>query len=408
MVRWCIIFVQISIEVAPNRAEDPSSNTLPLLCSFLSFVQLELISNLVNMMLRRPLDSEAASRFFRCFFDLHRTPAATHHNASRSYTTKHLSRPSTNGRGQSTSFLNRRYEHSAASAPSTTTPPSPTQSQSEEETLSTHLRLTMRLVPHPITLITSCQPPHPEIPPGEHSPPESHFRGATVSSFNTVTLAPTPLISLNIRLPSSTFTAMQASSTFLAHVLAANSRGARIADAFARGDASAAFAKLVGGGDNQSDDSDPTSTKQDEVQVFTGRATGGAPLVASPGVIQVLRCRPLPGKEVQVGDHVVLVAEVLSILSPPQQSTSARQEEVHGLNYMRSLHREADGEEEAVHGLVYLDGRYSKIGVTVDIAEDPAEENKEKQVQLQKPKQEREVVHRTLGMNVRRGDEHMR
>lgn len=200
---------------------------------------------------------------------------------------------------------------------------------------------------------------------------------------------------------------MQASSTFLAHVLAANNSGARIADAFARGDASVAFAKLVGGGGGG--DSDPVSTQHNkEVQVFTGRATGGAPLVASSGVIKVLRCRPLPGKEVQVGDHVVLVAEVLSILSPPPTTSAPRQEEMRELNYMRSLQQEAagegEGEEEVVHGLVYLDGKYSKIGAMVDIVG----EMKEKQVQLQKPEQEREVVHRTLGMNVRRGDEHMR
>lgn len=119
-----------------------------------------------------------------------------------------------------------------------------------------------------------------------------------------------------------------------------------------------------------------------------------------------------------MGDHVVLVAEVLSILSPPHptSTTTTEQEEVsRGLNYMRrSNNRSSDWHdvddggdgsmEAAVHGMVYLDGKYRRVGAAIDLDTEVVVRREE---QKKKGQQESEVVHRTLGMNIRTGDEGM-
>jgi flavin reductase (DIM6/NTAB) family NADH-FMN oxidoreductase RutF len=238
----------------------------------------------------------------------------------------------------------------------------------------------MRVVPHPVTLITaSLTSP---LTSSRHTPPEHTFRGATVSSFNSVALHPVPLISLNMKLPSSTYDAMATSGTFLAHILAANTAGARIAGSFAKpGGAIDAFAGLALGVDG----------RKAECTVLTGPATGGAPMLGgTEGVLKVLRCRLCQGKEVRVGDHVVLIAEVVGVLSGSSEGGNGS-----GFNYMKA----GKGSQEALHGLVYMDGAYRRVEIGGDLMEagDVVEEETLKN---------REPVIRTMGMNIRRGDEH--
>lgn len=85
----------------------------------------------------------------------------------------------------------------------------------------------MRRVPYPVAIITATDP--------SGAPDTSSFRGMTVSSFNTVTLTPNPVISFNVRRPSETLNALLASQRFLVHLLAPGSATATLARDFSKG-----------------------------------------------------------------------------------------------------------------------------------------------------------------------------
>ncbi|EAL89514.1 hypothetical protein KXW98_005050 [Aspergillus fumigatus] len=104
--------------------------------------------------------------------------------------------------------------------------------------LTDQVRLLMRRVPYPVAIITATDP---------QGPIEKAFRGMTVSSFNTVTLHPLPVISFNVRRPSETLTALQSSGRFLVHLLAPTLATAALARDFSRGNHNLAL--LSGKGD---------------------------------------------------------------------------------------------------------------------------------------------------------------
>lgn len=226
------------------------------------------------------------------------------------------------------------------------------------------MRQLMRRIPHPVVVITAASP---GLAPTTTSL-ESTFRGMTVSSFNTVTLSPTPLVSFNVRVPSATHAALASSRGFLVHLLSASRAGARIADAFTRGNTAdgRAFRYLVTG-----------EGSEDDVQVLVGRGTQEAPLIAGTGVMQVLRCNLVEGKEIEVGDHRILVAEVVGIVPVP------------------GVKRKGEGESDTM-GLIYGEGRYRNNGESLTLRTEGEgwEENSG-------------PVRPTQGLNVRRGDEHL-
>ena len=227
-----------------------------------------------------------------------------------------------------------------------------------------------------------------------------------------------------MRLPSSTHTALTTTGTFLAHILAANTSGARIADAFAKpGGAEGAFATLAGVSTRR--DGEPGGEEKADVQVFTGASTGYAPLLgATDGVLRVLRCKVLPGAEVRVGDHVVLVAEVVGILDAPASASApsstsragaAGGEVMNGLNYMRGRDRgDGVGEDKSrseKHGLVYMDRGYRRVDSEVDLIEQKEEVGEKDGLEHASTSSDAtasEQIHRTIGLNVRRGDEYGR
>lgn len=85
----------------------------------------------------------------------------------------------------------------------------------------------MRRVPYPVAIITATDPSGPAD--------TTSFRGMTVSSFNTVTLTPEPMISFNVRRPSETLNALLASKRFLVHLLAPGADTATLARDFSKG-----------------------------------------------------------------------------------------------------------------------------------------------------------------------------
>lgn len=256
--------------------------------------------------------------------------------------------------------------------------PAPSKDTETRLQLSNRVRDVMRRVPHPVAVITSCLVPYvdPSSEPA-HAPPdlESRFRGMTVSSFNTVSLHPQPLVSLNVRLPSATYDAIIKSRTFLAHILSSSVAGARVADTFAKGNNGTpqAFETLV------RDD-------QSRVTVLAGSQMQWAPLLSGEGVLRVLRCVTLPGKEILVGDHVVLIGEVAGVLEGKEAGGRPRIAAV----------------KEDV-SLVYADQMYCSTGEKID-PEIPLNSKIAAKPQGEDMRHSGPFV-RTLGMTVRRGDE---
>lgn len=145
------------------------------------------------------------------------------------------------------------------------------------------------------------------------------FAGLLVSSFNTVTLTPKPYVSFNIKLPSSTYSAIKASNEFTASGL----KDARIADAFVK-------RKFTPGdfyGDN----------------IWHDLVDMDGHLKEGKGGTWWMRCRLSKDKSLEVGDHMIVVAKVL---------------ESGGY---------AGGEGI---GLVYAEGGYRKVGEVVDMKEE--------------------------------------
>jgi hypothetical protein len=229
-----------------------------------------------------------------------------------------------------------------------------------EPGLATSLRQLMRTTTHSVVVLTTLAPPtDPETLKelSEPSPPRpSRYRGMTLSSFTTLTLTPSPIITFNIRAPSRTLDALRSTRHFLIHVLAATQSGVNVAEAFTKGKGADAFKSLH------------FRTDQEHVKIGRKQKNRGEeqivlPLIMSTGIIRVLKCQVLPaighggpkgpGKDgdneegfVKVGDHELVLAKVHSIL--PRA-------------YPRLPWK---GDEVWPEALSYAHGKYRRIGST--------------------------------------------
>ncbi|KXX74437.1 FMN reductase (NADH) NtaB [Madurella mycetomatis] len=191
--------------------------------------------------------------------------------------------------------------------------------------LPDQFRSLMRLVTHSVVVCTSTLPGSSNG--GGSTPPAP--RAMTMSSFTSLSLLPSPVISFNIATPSRTYDAVAASRRFNVHVLADDPSGARIADWLAKGNASGreVFNKLAG-------------ECRCEVDMGAGNEP---PVLKGNGVLYVLRCKLLDqpaGGLVRVRDHVIVLGEVVEIT------------EAKGV----------EGETEERFGLLYADRRYRQLG----------------------------------------------
>ncbi|KAL8851589.1 MAG: hypothetical protein Q9221_003521 [Calogaya cf. arnoldii] len=167
----------------------------------------------------------------------------------------------------------------------------------------------MRQIPHPLTVIVAQDP-------NTGSPPA----GLLVSSFNTVTLHPTPYVSFNLKLPSSTYEAIKASKTFTASAVA----DVRLAKDFLLDKAAEGYAETM---------------KNNVCDQSSGLLNPGR------GAIWWMRCRWAEQRSQPVGDHVIVVGEVL------------------GIAYYAS---HLDGKGRASDKpLIYSDGKYRNAGPPV-------------------------------------------
>ncbi|KAI9043383.1 flavin reductase family protein [Aspergillus affinis] len=208
----------------------------------------------------------------------------------------------------------------------TETPPTPS--------LPDQVRLLMRRVPYPVAIITSTDP-------SESNNPPRAFRGMTVSSFNTVTLRPDPIISFNVRRPSETLTALQSSGRFLVHLLAADQAPASLARDFSRGNHNLSI--VSGESDFEFVPHIPTLSTSESTSTSTDGAgpssteTSNPRPSPSPLPLPLLRRKPNPEtkesdsapapfpfvfecllhpQNVTVGDHTIVVGKVIRALSP--------------------------------------------------------------------------------------------
>jgi flavin reductase (DIM6/NTAB) family NADH-FMN oxidoreductase RutF len=183
-------------------------------------------------------------------------------------------------------------------------------------------------MPHSVVVATSAAPATDNgTPPG--------FKGMTVSSFTTLTLTPSPIVTFNIRKPSQTLTAIATSCQFLIHILSATESGARVADAFTKGNRpgldvfhNPAFRVLR--------------------RQYSGTAqTLEPPILAAEGITKVLRCELLKENGlVEIGDHVLVLGRVVGIIEP---ATGQAQQ---------------DAEQR---GLCYLDREYRQVGSIIEL-----------------------------------------
>ncbi|KAF7542449.1 hypothetical protein G7Z17_g11562 [Cylindrodendrum hubeiense] len=203
----------------------------------------------------------------------------------------------------------RRTHTSSAPNPWHTSPAKPpTTHPTTSAPLPEQLRSIMRLLPHSVVVCTSHQPG-----------PDGGPRAMTMSSFTSLTLSPTPLVTFNVATPSRTLDAIRASGAFTVHILAGDAAGAAVASHFTRGN--------LGG------------NVLEGLEEVTCDTEGEAPVLRGEGVLFALRCRVLAdaaeGGLVRVRDHVIVVGEVVAMVP-------------------------VTGEKG--FGLVYADRRYRQVG----------------------------------------------
>ncbi|KAL8941192.1 MAG: hypothetical protein Q9211_001906 [Gyalolechia sp. 1 TL-2023] len=145
-------------------------------------------------------------------------------------------------------------------------------SSEDESSLPDKVRAMMRRIPHPLTVITA-QSVHSSLP-----------SGLLVSSFNTITLSPSPYVSLNLKLPSSTYLEIQQSQTFVASAISS----VQLARDF-----------LLDKKDRRFPIALRNNVRDGDSRLKSGR-----------GGIWWMRCQYMERESVQVADHVVVIGKV--------------------------------------------------------------------------------------------------
>lgn len=142
-----------------------------------------------------------------------------------------------------------------------------------EPSLPEQVRAMMRRIPHPLTIITA-RSAHSTLP-----------SGLLVSSFNTITLSPSPYVSFNLKLPSSTYSEIQQSQTFVASAISR----AELAEDFLRDKKDPGFSAALN-----------RNVHNGETRLQSGR-----------GGIWWMRCQVMERESVKVADHIVVIGKVI-------------------------------------------------------------------------------------------------
>ena len=205
------------------------------------------------------------------------------------------------------------------------------------EILADDLKLTLRTLTHPVVLVTSSKITRP----GTYSDTLINCHGVTVSSFNTISLSPNPTLLFNLRVPSRTLDAISSSKLLCVHILAASPQGAALAHAFTQAydDPAEPFrrVKRLGGSVH--------------VTKVTNRGYSKPPnIYLSGGVVARIQAWVVPDKFVEVGDHVIVIAQVKKVEPESIGVEDWRKvlEERKGLAYARRGYRGVGEKIEAI------------------------------------------------------------
>lgn len=208
------------------------------------------------------------------------------------------------------------------------------------------MKLALRALAHPVVLITSQLMTSATL--GHRNDALPFSRGMTVSSFNSVTLTPNPIVSFNIRIPSRTWDAISSSGHFNAHVLDATPEGAALAHAFTL--------------PYERPDEPFFRVRRMGASISIGPKNRPSPLLRLDGAISAtIGAKVLRDKCVEIGDHMVVVAEASRV-----RLLGAKSE---------AVGKQSAGEIAA--GLTYGRRQYRSVGAEIQPAELPGLEDKE-------------------------------
>ncbi len=167
---------------------------------------------------------------------------------------------------------------------------------SSQSIIKERMRHCMRRVPQSVAIITAT----------DVKESRQARRGATVSSFTTVTFEPEVVVSLNLKLPSTTYDAILSSYRFDIHMLKADVRGAELASRFAAGHPASRL-----------DEAKKEAFAMEEGPELTSSTF--PPVLSRSHSIRdpvafCIPCLYMPQKTVQIGDHVVIFGKVEAIV----------------------------------------------------------------------------------------------
>ncbi|KAL1849259.1 hypothetical protein Plec18170_007551 [Paecilomyces lecythidis] len=282
-------------------------------------------------------------------------------------------RISSHGRGTSTSRLlsssripprlNLQHHHhrSIATNAATSNKTTPQSSPSNEEdpsptpSLSDQVRFLMRQVPHPVAIITATDP---------NSPADEAYRGMTVSSFNTVTLYPEPVISFNVKRPSETLHALQASGHFHVHLLAPSEETAKLARDFSRGNNNLQISRGEGrfefssGSESETTQGPPVLQRRKNDSNKDQSIPKDLQSLALESAVDfpfIFECRAHP-QRIEVYDHTIVLGTVVRTLRHPAAGRRDRNGDIRDGN---------DPHSREDLCLTYADTRFWKMGEVI-------------------------------------------
>lgn len=211
--------------------------------------------------------------------------------------------------------------------------------EERDTAVTSDFRSSMRAVSNPVAVITTgtvkIQGDWDNI---------SELRGMTVSSFTPVTLSPVPVISFNIRTPSRTLEALDQSGHVIVHILASNTEGATIANAFTKPY------------DNPAEPFRNLHFMDRDISVYP--TTNNPPKIAGPGVLTRLACKLILDKRLKIGDHVIVFAQVLAVAHEKAHVQKGDAEELPTNTQFTS--------SNTTTALAYAHGKYRGVGKTFE------------------------------------------
>jgi flavin reductase (DIM6/NTAB) family NADH-FMN oxidoreductase RutF len=226
----------------------------------------------------------------------------------------------------------------------------------------------MRRVPHPVAIITASDN-HSVHASSQDDEKPPLFRGMTVSSFNTVTLHPEPVVSFNVRRPSETLNALQSSGRFLVHLLTPSAATAKLARDFSRGNEHLQLYKQ-GLGEFEFGALLPASrTTANNKEILPplpalpilrrNNENGNLAQQQQESVIDfpfIFECEYLPEQTIQIHDHTIVLGSVIRVL---EQELQPQQQIISGNS---SSQQEQQAGKDSSFCLTYADARFWKTG----------------------------------------------